>query len=760
MSTRAAIRPRPLDNNKPLLIVKDVSELDPDAQPLGADNGGHGSHGHGHGAGGKNDKKAIPIPDITEVETHYRDYLPLFSPALTYLHGKGCGGNKEPEPVEYDLDNEDEDWLATYNLGRTRLNDVLFERMLWKLELECAAATEHALTAAGAGPNERCTASAVAAIDHLPRNEAVRMLLLECGGREKLCWDVYNYWAGKRKKWGKPILRRLQAPTLASDTNPYNTFRTREKTNRPQTRRRRDNSDELLDKLRQLRDNLVGAKAVLEEVVRRERRKRDLSCTEVELLRIRYRTHHEVGAAHEAISSEALNALRERMRLNGQADQIRGGMRVLANKATLPAGVPLSKKIRSETVMKCLRPMVATMIAPPPPVEPEALWSLPANLLQIPLESKEAARNRMDDIRRGRPSGFAQPGAAGAAADEKAAAAGSGGGAEKQKQGEQQPPAAAAAAAGSGLPPAGPAAPGGRMNAVVASLNERSHLFKLPDGLCSDLGAWRCFVGRGGRARLERIDHVTHETVTNMKMEQQKIQNHYQNTPWPPMPTAPLLREIVEKSRPPPPTRQSMHRSGSMGLASQGSAGGSAMHPQAAAAAAAAAAQRRASSANLGLMQQQQAGAGGAAGAAAAAPAGNGMASAASLQPMGSAQAVAAGQPPQQMQAQQAHTMQQPHQQQQVQPMAVDPQQQQQQMAGQGGAAAAGMAAGQQQMQPMQMQQQQQQQPGMPVQQQQQMQDPAAMAAAQQQQQQQQAAYMAAMQQQQMQQQQAPMAAG
>lgn len=44
MSTRAAIRPRPLDNNKPLLIVKDVSELDPDAQPLGADNGGHGSH--------------------------------------------------------------------------------------------------------------------------------------------------------------------------------------------------------------------------------------------------------------------------------------------------------------------------------------------------------------------------------------------------------------------------------------------------------------------------------------------------------------------------------------------------------------------------------------------------------------------------------------------------------------------------------------------------------------------------------------------
>jgi hypothetical protein len=51
------------------------------------------------------------------------------------------------------------------------------------------------------------------------------MLMIECGGREKLCLDVYGYWASKRKRWGKPILRRLQAPTLPNDTNPYNTFR-------------------------------------------------------------------------------------------------------------------------------------------------------------------------------------------------------------------------------------------------------------------------------------------------------------------------------------------------------------------------------------------------------------------------------------------------------------------------------------------------------------------------------------------------------
>lgn len=59
------------------------------------------------------------------------------------------GGAREPDPIEYDLDNEDEDWLKQYNLGRNKLNDMLFEKMLWKLELVCAEATDSALTAAG-----------------------------------------------------------------------------------------------------------------------------------------------------------------------------------------------------------------------------------------------------------------------------------------------------------------------------------------------------------------------------------------------------------------------------------------------------------------------------------------------------------------------------------------------------------------------------------------------------------------------------------
>lgn len=717
MSTRSNIRPRPVDVNKQLVIYKDASELELDtadvqAAELASQGHGHGSgHGHGGGHGNNNAKKpkAIPIPDMREVETHYRDYLPLFTTSLTYLHGKGVGGAREPDPVEYDLDNEDEDWLRTYNLGRNKLHDLLFEKMLWKLELACAEATDNALTAAGAGPSERTAASAVAAIDHLPKQEALRILALQCGGREKLLNDVYGYWAAKRKRWGKPILRRLQAPTIASDTNPYNTFRTREKINRPQTRRRRDNSEELLDKLRLLKDNLVSARAIMDEVVRRERRKRDLACTEIELMRISWRHHHEGSRlSFDQISQDGLQMLRERIRLNGHQDSIRGGLRILANKAQLQASMPPSKRPRRDGVLRYLRQHVAGMIPPPPGQEPECLWAMPTNLLQIPLESKGKQQDRMDDIRRGRPvlppsaaaaaagagassaaaaaggvavkaepgigndssaataagstaaggnanaaadgakatgrasdagaaaaggdaaANGAAAGAEGKAASSSAAAAGSSAAAGADASGKQQPagtaaaagdkPPAGAGAASSGLPPAGPGS-AHKMNAVMAALHDREHLYKLPDSIASSIQNWRCFIGRGGRARLECIDHVTHETFTAVKAEAQAVAAHYQTEPWPPMPTAPNLRELVDKYRPPMPRQQGMSRTTS--LASQPSSSSAMM--QAGGSAAPAAQQRHR------YMQQQYPNPQMAA-AAAAAAAGGGIAPAPSMQ--------------------------------------------------------------------------------------------------------------------------------
>jgi hypothetical protein len=60
------------------------------------------------------------------------------------------------------------------------------------------------------------------------------------------------------------------------------------------------------------------------------------------------------------------------------------------------------------------------------------------------------------------------------------------------------------------------------------ALNDRQHLYKLPDTVANSIQNWRCFIGRGGRARLECIDHVTHETFSVVKSEAQAVIQHYQ----------------------------------------------------------------------------------------------------------------------------------------------------------------------------------------------------------------------------------------
>ena len=56
-------------------------------------------------------------------------------------------------------------------------------------------------------------------------DDALAMLRKTVGGRDAMLHTVYDYWASKRKRTGKPMMRRLQAPTPANDTNPYNVFR-------------------------------------------------------------------------------------------------------------------------------------------------------------------------------------------------------------------------------------------------------------------------------------------------------------------------------------------------------------------------------------------------------------------------------------------------------------------------------------------------------------------------------------------------------
>ena len=73
--------------------------------------------------------KEIPIPEIRKVASYEQDYRPNFVKPATYLRSPAFGA-PPGEAVEYDLDNDDEDWLEAYNDGQNRLPAEKLELMI------------------------------------------------------------------------------------------------------------------------------------------------------------------------------------------------------------------------------------------------------------------------------------------------------------------------------------------------------------------------------------------------------------------------------------------------------------------------------------------------------------------------------------------------------------------------------------------------------------------------------------------------------
>ena len=78
---------------------------------------------------------------------------------------------------------------------------------------------------AGASIAERTSPAACATTDHMSREQAMEALTQVAAVRQPVKDAIYQYWLDKRKQLGKPLLRRLQAPTNSSDTNPHSCFR-------------------------------------------------------------------------------------------------------------------------------------------------------------------------------------------------------------------------------------------------------------------------------------------------------------------------------------------------------------------------------------------------------------------------------------------------------------------------------------------------------------------------------------------------------
>ncbi|BAF23501.1 uncharacterized protein [Oryza sativa Japonica Group] len=305
--SRLSFRPRPLDIHKKLPIVKSARELEDDettlalraappvlrhSQPEPA------ADGEAHPTSSKKNVQEIPTPQYDDVDTYERDYTRTFAQPTSYIRARGARA-EIGEFVEYDLDNEDEDWLEDYNNERKNLNPEKLEVLLFKLETLDHKARERAgiITPTFLGPIPVILQldSAMEALQYL----SVRYAVFQA---------VYNYWKSKRERWQKPILRRLQPPPPVNDTNPYNVFRPREKAYRLHTRRmqRRENSVQSFDKLRVVRRNLEQAKALMGALIKREERKRETMECEVHLRRIQMRYKHEAQLIDDGIALSGL----------------------------------------------------------------------------------------------------------------------------------------------------------------------------------------------------------------------------------------------------------------------------------------------------------------------------------------------------------------------------------------------------------------------------------------------------------------------
>ncbi|WOK98153.1 enhancer of polycomb-like protein 1 isoform X1 [Canna indica] len=291
--SRLSFRPRPLDIHKKLPVLKSVKDFEDDETPtittstrnsllhrVAAENDNETNQ-----TPSKKSSQEIPTPQFNTVETYERDYTRTFNQTTNYIRGRGARA-EIGEFVEYDIDNEDEDWLEEFNNERKIISPEKFETLLFKLEVLDHKARERAGV---------ITPTFGAPIPVLLQFDAAAEALHSLSVRFAVLQSVYNYWKAKRERWQKPILRRLQPPPPVNDTNPYNVFRPREKAHRLHTRRmqRRENNVQSFEKLRQVRRSLEQAKRVVEALIKREEKKRELMDCEVNLQRSQLKYKHE-----------------------------------------------------------------------------------------------------------------------------------------------------------------------------------------------------------------------------------------------------------------------------------------------------------------------------------------------------------------------------------------------------------------------------------------------------------------------------------
>eukprot|EP00277_Geminigera_cryophila_P046631 CAMPEP_0173086122 /NCGR_PEP_ID=MMETSP1102-20130122/22454_1 /TAXON_ID=49646 /ORGANISM="Geminigera sp., Strain Caron Lab Isolate" /LENGTH=506 /DNA_ID=CAMNT_0013966381 /DNA_START=561 /DNA_END=2077 /DNA_ORIENTATION=+ len=196
----------------------------------------------------KESKKAnIPVPPIVTIDDYDRFVAKDFTRPVQYQKHKIWSDKELDELLEYEMDDEDLDWLSNKLPElKVQIKEDKFEQIIDRLEKESQK------------QGKMCDQSAL---------ESYKL------GGGKQVTAVYEYWSRKRSKLGKPLIRRMQPPTPLSDPSPHNTFRPREKEEK-KSRRTRKNDKDAHKKLKALQADLKRAKEILERVHWREKIKK------------------------------------------------------------------------------------------------------------------------------------------------------------------------------------------------------------------------------------------------------------------------------------------------------------------------------------------------------------------------------------------------------------------------------------------------------------------------------------------------------
>ncbi|CAH8292985.1 unnamed protein product [Schistosoma turkestanicum] len=252
--SKVSFRARQIDFNKPLPILKHGSELFLEISENALVNRGVPQIPSGMEKEEENEHHfleviqalqlrtdsdvKIPVPEIIDKENDYKRVYPDgFSLPKQLLHIRTIVFSEE-EPVEYDMDSEDEEWFQKSDLGIT---PEKFESMIDRLERGCG--------------------------QKVMNLEEAKYLLQD---HPSLVIAVYDYWLNKRVQSRQPLIYavRQERRDGGSNTDPYVAFRRRSE--KMQTRKNRKSDEQSYERMLILREQMDSLGEILGRLVKRE----------------------------------------------------------------------------------------------------------------------------------------------------------------------------------------------------------------------------------------------------------------------------------------------------------------------------------------------------------------------------------------------------------------------------------------------------------------------------------------------------------